>query len=256
MSIIFKSASFSYENINGESVKVFDSLSLDIEEGKFTAIIGPSGSGKSTILKLIAGLVQPTDGSITIFNSTPKDFRQMGELGIMFQTADLLPWRNIMTNVNLPNEIKKTNRTSADILNLLDDVGLNGCEDKYPYELSGGMQQRVSLARALISKPKVLLLDEPLSQLDEVLRYELLSYIQKFASTNKSTTVYITHDITEAVFVAEVVYILPKPGSNNIKKLEISLQGKRTLDILNDQTLLGLVNEVRYNLKYNNGANT
>ena len=171
MSIEIKNIDFAYSS--AEHTWILKSFSLSIELGKITAIVGSSGSGKSTLLKLISGLLLPVNGSILIDGIPVEECRKKGMFGLVFQTADLLPWRTLKKNVQLPFELQNQLIEENIITNTLTDVGLLKWIDKYPHELSGGMQQRAALARAVVAKPNILLLDEPFSQLDEILRFEL-----------------------------------------------------------------------------------
>jgi NitT/TauT family transport system ATP-binding protein len=193
-------------------------VTLQIARGEFIAIVGPSGCGKSTLLRTMAGLVRPTLGQV-ILEGTPV-IQPTSRIGIMFQDAALLPWRTVEGNVRLPLEVGRRdwesitqNSAQSQIVNALNLVGLSSFAQAYPKELSGGMAQRVALARALITQPPVLLLDEPFGALDAFTRESLTTSLERIASDARTTVVMVTHNIAEAVFLADRVVVLsPRPG--------------------------------------------
>jgi ABC-type nitrate/sulfonate/bicarbonate transport system, ATPase component len=186
---------------------VIDGLDLRIRPGEFLALLGPSGCGKSTLLRLIAGLDQPDAGRIV--DSDPS------RLSYVFQDASLMPWRTVLGNVLLPLELTDGMGEDAVVtaMQLLETVGLADAADRYPNELSGGMKMRVSLARALITRPRLLLLDEPFAALDEFTRQHLDEHLQQLWLDRRMTVIFVTHSITEAVFLSDRVVVLsPKGG--------------------------------------------
>lgn len=190
-------------------------IDLTVTEGEFLAVIGRSGCGKSTLLRLVAGLLPPTDGTVLIGGAPVT--RPRRDVALMFQRPALLPWRSVLANVLLPVELhggggsRSAHRERA--RQLLDTVGLAGFHKRLPHELSGGMQQRVALCRALIQQPKVLLMDEPFSALDALTREELAGQLQQVHMDLKPTTVFVTHSIQEAVLLADRVAVLSeRPG--------------------------------------------
>jgi NitT/TauT family transport system ATP-binding protein len=194
-------------------VEALRAIDLTVAAGEFLAVIGRSGCGKSTLLRLVAGLLRPTAGRITVAG-TPIT-RPRKDIALMFQRPALLPWRSVITNVLLPLEIRgsvradDTERARA----LLDSVGLAGFHRRLPHELSGGMQQRVALCRALIQRPSVLLMDEPFSALDALTREELAGQLQQLHIDLRPTTIFVTHSIQEAVLLADRVAVLSsRPG--------------------------------------------
>jgi NitT/TauT family transport system ATP-binding protein len=202
-----------FRSRDGEVVALRD-IDLDIREGEFVAVIGRSGCGKSTLLRLIAGLLAPTAGQVRVAREPVTAPRR--DIAMMFQRPALLPWRTVLDNVLLPSEIHRTrspqHREQARAL--LDTVGLGGFHRKLPHELSGGMQQRVALCRALIQQPRVLLMDEPFSALDALTREELAGELQRVHMDQSCTTVFVTHSIQEAVLLADrVIVFSPRPGS-------------------------------------------
>jgi len=199
----------------GEPVIALKNVNLDIKEGEFISLLGPSGCGKTTLLRIIADLLQPSMGNVTVRGETTRNIRLQKKYGIVFQNPVLYDWRTVRRNVCMPMELlgmKKTERT-ARVTKMLDLVGLSEFGKHYPYELSGGMQQRVGIARALAINPEILLMDEPFSALDEFTREKLhLDLLNIWSKTNK-TVVFVTHNISEAVFLSDRVVVLsPHPG--------------------------------------------
>ena len=199
----------------GEPVTALKDVNLDIREGEFISLLGPSGCGKTTLLRIIADLLQPSMGKVTVRGETTREIRMKKKYGIVFQNPVLYDWRTIRRNVCMPMELlgmKKAERT-AQVSKMLDLVGLSEFGKHYPYELSGGMQQRVGIARALAINPEILLMDEPFSALDEFTREKLhLDLLSIWRKTNK-TVVFVTHNIAEAVFLSDRVVVLsPHPG--------------------------------------------
>ena len=199
----------------GEPVTALKNVNLDIREGEFISLLGPSGCGKTTLLRIIADLLQPSEGTVTVRGETTRDIRLQKKYGIVFQNPVLYDWRTVRRNVCMPMELlgmKKPERTSQ-VSKMLDLVGLSEFGQNYPYELSGGMQQRVGIARALAINPEILLMDEPFSALDEFTREKLhIDLLKIWRKTNK-TVVFVTHNISEAVFLSDRVVVLsPHPG--------------------------------------------
>lgn len=195
------------------AVQALRGIDLDIADGEFLAVIGRSGCGKSTLLRLVAGLIQPTGGDVLI-DGTPV-VKPRRDVSMMFQQPALLPWRSVMANVLLPVEMfgwKRSHHVDR-AKRLLETVELSEFHNRLPHELSGGMQQRVALCRALIQQPKVLLMDEPFSALDALTREELSAELQRIHGDLNATTVFVTHSIQEAVLLADRVVVLsPRPG--------------------------------------------
>lgn len=211
------------------SVEALRDINLSVADGEFVAIVGRSGCGKSTLLRLIAGLLPASSGQITVAGERVTRARR--DIALLFQRPALLPWRSVLDNVLLPVEIFgwSKSRHRARAMELLQMVGLDGFEKRLPHELSGGMQQRVSLCRSLVAAPRVMLMDEPFSALDAITREELSVELQRLHMENSSTIVFVTHSIDEAVLLADRVVVLsPRPG--RIRRiLDIDIPRPRTL---------------------------
>src|SRR5215813_2063577 len=219
-----------YASSHGQ-VKALKEVSLSIKQNEFVTLVGPSGCGKSTLLKLIGALIKPSRGTL-LFDGVPL-LRPTRDVGIVFQDAVLLQWRTVLDNVLLPTEILGLDRAGARkrAIELLDLVGLGGFEKRFPRELSGGMQQRVSLCRALIHNPSVLLMDEPFAALDAMTREELGFELMRIWDTDKKTVIFVTHNITEAILLADrVVAMSPRPG-RIAKIIDIALPRPRSIDM-------------------------
>ncbi|MGH3704181.1 MAG: ABC transporter ATP-binding protein [Agromyces sp.] len=203
-----------FETRSGQ-VQALDAVDLAVAPGEFVSLIGPSGCGKSTLMRLVADLDQPSAGRVSVFGKTAKQARLDQEYGIAFQQAGLLPWRTVAGNVALPLELHGAASTtrSARVAELLDMVGLSDFADRYPDQLSGGMQQRVAIARALAEQPRLLLMDEPFGALDEMTREKMQTELVRISAETGAAVVFVTHSIPEAVFLSDrVVVMSPRPG--------------------------------------------
>jgi NitT/TauT family transport system ATP-binding protein len=232
------------------AVHALDNVDLTLERGTFSAVIGSSGCGKSTLLKIMAGLVPPSSGRVVLAGKPVTGPRR--DIGMMFQQATLFPWRTTIENVTLPIEIrdgKKAARASQDVAHkLLELVGLKGFEGVYPSELSGGMAQRAAICRMLITEPTVLLLDEPFSALDELTRDFMNMELQRICMARSATAFLVTHSISEAVILSDVVYVMrPRPG-RIVDAVEIDLPRPRTLDMITTPHFGTLVDRIRSRL--------
>lgn len=203
-----------FQTRSGE-VRALEKIDLAVAAGEFVSLIGPSGCGKSTLMRLIADLDEPTTGAISVFGKTPSRARLDQEYGIAFQQAGLLPWRTVAANVALPLELhgEPSAVRASRVDELLDMVGLTEFADRYPDQLSGGMQQRVAIARSLAERPRLLLMDEPFGALDEMTREKMQADLVRIAAETGAAVVFVTHSIPEAVFLSDrVVVMSPRPG--------------------------------------------
>jgi NitT/TauT family transport system ATP-binding protein len=232
-----------YSTSSGDVIAL-EGVSLEIQEGEITTLLGASGCGKSTFLNVLAGLLPPTTGDIQVAGARPSPRR---EIGMMFQRSLLFPWRTVLENIMLPSEVMglpvESSRERAG--ELLDMVGLAGWESEYPWELSGGMQQRVALARVLLPDPKVLLLDEPFGALDEMTRESLDLELTRIATMTHKTVVLVTHSVYEAVMISDRVFVFtPRPGKL-AGIVEVPFGRPRDLDTSGTAEFASKVAEVR-----------
>ncbi len=232
---------------DASEVLALQQVSLNIGRGEFVSLLGPSGCGKTTLLRIMADLLQPSEGSVTVAGKSAREARLAQKYGIVFQSPVLYDWRKVKTNITLPLElmgVKKADRErkAAELLEL---VGLEKFRDKYPWQLSGGMQQRVAIARALAMEPEILLMDEPFSALDEFSRERLNEELLSIWSKVGSTVVFVTHSIPEAVFLSDRVFVLsPHPGRLSAV-VEIPLPRPRTQEMRNGPEFFGLIAKIR-----------
>jgi len=229
-----------------------EDISLQVNEGEFIAIVGPSGCGKSTFMKLATGLKRPSKGTIEIAGREVTGPLKI--TGMAFQAPSLLPWRTTVQNVMLPLEIVEPYRSSFKqkkaeyedkARKLLQSVGLGGYEDKFPWQLSGGMQQRASICRALVHEPRMLLLDEPFGALDAFTREELWCTLRDLQAAQKFNVILVTHDLRESVFLADTVYVMSKSPGRMVVRREIDLARPRDLEVTYTPEFTDIVHELR-----------
>jgi NitT/TauT family transport system ATP-binding protein len=245
-----KDLSLTFETDDGP-VHALSNVDLDVKKGDFVSFIGPSGCGKTTFLRVIADLEKHTGGGITVNGMTPEEARKARSYGYVFQAAALYPWRTIEKNIALPLEIMgySADEKKKRIEQTLDLVNLSGFAKKYPWQLSGGMQQRASIARALAFDADLLLMDEPFGALDEIVRDHLNSELLKLWSRTNKTICFVTHSIPEAVYLStRIVVMSPRPGRVT-DIIESTLPKERPLDIRETPEFLEIAHRVREGLK-------
>ena len=232
------------------AVKAVDDVTLTIGKGEFIAVVGPSGCGKSSLMKLISGLHPPAAGKLTIDGRAVTG--PLKSVGMAFQNSNLLPWRTALENVLLPLEIVEPYRSdfskqkySGKAKDLLHSVGLEGFAEKHPWELSGGMQQRTSICRALIHEPEILMLDEPFGALDAFTREELWCALRDIQASRKVTVMLVTHDLREAVFLADTVYVMSSRPGRIVRRQEVNLPRPRDLEVTYAPEFQAIVHELR-----------
>lgn len=230
-----------------ESVQALKDINLDIPEGRFVSFIGPSGCGKTTLLKAIGNILEPTTGEITVNGQSARQAREKREFGIVFQDSVLLPWRTAFDNAKLLVEVTKqvSLEDKQKIMDVLKLVGLEGFENAYPRELSGGMKQRVSIARALSLDPAILLMDEPFGALDEQTRDFMNLELLRIWSATRKTIVFVTHSIPEAVFLSDLVVLFSSRPGQIRHLIEINIPRPRTRETRKDTKYLELVDFFR-----------
>ncbi len=233
----FQNVSFSYPN---SEFSLVDSLNFTIQDGEFISIVGASGSGKSTLFRLITGLEQETKGSILINGQNLGN--RLGKVGYMPQQDLLLPWRTIIDNASLPLELKGMKKSQAlkQAQELLEEFGLKGVEQRFPSDLSGGMKQRVSFLRSVLSGSNVLLLDEPFSALDAITRLSMQEWLLEQWQKRKHTILFITHDVNEALFLSDRIFIVSDTPMKRLEEVHVPLGRPRSQSDLNKQEMLEL----------------
>jgi NitT/TauT family transport system ATP-binding protein len=238
-----------YVTRRGENLEALAKTSLTMQSGEFVTMVGPSGCGKTTLLNIVCGLTSLTSGEVRVKRA--QGSAENVEIGIVFQEPTLLLWRTVLRNVLLPIEIRKkpVEQYVARARDLLRTLGLAGFEDAYPHELSGGMQQRAAIARALINDPTLLLMDEPFSALDAFTRDRLNLELLRVWETTKKTVLFVTHNMAEAVFLADRVLVMaPRPG-RVVADIPIELPRPRTADLSTSPELVRYIAEIREQMK-------
>src|SRR5438067_5129396 len=244
-----------YETPRG-SVLALEDVAFRVGEGEFVAIVGPSGCGKSTLLKILAGLLPATRGEVNLRSVPITGPRR--DIGVVFQSPVLFPWRTVLDNVLLPVDVQRLGRDDnrSRALELLALVGLRGFEHRYPWELSGGMQQRVAITRALVHNPAMLLMDEPFGALDAMTRDALNLELQRIWLERRETIVFITHSIPEAVFLADRVFVMtPRPG-HIVEQVAVTIPRPRALDLTSAPEFGAAVRRIRLHFASRAGTET
>jgi len=234
------------------AVRAVEDVSLSIARGEFVAVVGPSGCGKSSLMKLVSGLHPPLSGRLTVEGQPVRG--PLKSVGMAFQNSNLLPWRSATDNVLLPLEIVEPYRSRMraeraayrdKAVKLLESVGLAGFTAKFPWELSGGMQQRASICRALIHEPDILMLDEPFAALDAFTREELWCALRDLQAARNVTVMLVTHDLREAVFLADTVYVMSSRPGRIVLRREVRLPRPRDLELTYTEPFQNIVHELR-----------
>ncbi len=255
--ISVKAMSKTFRTSDGSTVNALQDINLDVQPGEFVSLIGPSGCGKSTLLRIIADLIPSSSGSVTVNDKSASQARKDQDYGFVFQSPTLYDWRTVIKNVQLPLEIMnypkaKRDERAREMLRLVD---LGEFENKYPWQLSGGMQQRVSIARALAFEPKILLMDEPFGALDEMTRERMNNELLRiWAAINGMTVIFVTHSISEAVYLStRVVVLSPRPG-RIAEIINIDLPQPRSPATRDLDQFFHLSNQVRHALRAGMGV--
>jgi len=237
---------------DGITVHALDNINLTVKKGEFISLIGPSGCGKSTLLRVIANLIEPTSGTVLVNNKPAAQARKDREYGFVFQNATLYDWRTVIKNVELPLEIMNYPKTVRErrAREMLRMVELGDFENKYPWQLSGGMQQRVSIARALAFEPNILLMDEPFGALDEMTRERMNNELLRIWGTiGNMTVLFVTHSIAEAVYLStRIVVMSPRPG-RIAEIIDVNLPQPRGLETRDMEEYFHLTSRVRHALR-------
>jgi NitT/TauT family transport system ATP-binding protein len=231
-----------------ESVLAVDELSIGIRDKNFVSIVGPSGCGKSTLLRMVAGLVAPSSGSIKVHGKPVT--QPIQDASMVFQAPVLLPWRTTLSNILFVAEMRGENQRSYldRARQLIEVAGLSGFEKSYPHELSGGMQQRVAICRALLMEPKLILMDEPFGALDIITRERMAFELQKIWSANRNTVIFVTHSVSEAVLLSDTVVVMTSRPGRISDVVEIDLPRPRNKETLVDKRFIELSTRVRNNI--------
>lgn len=239
-----KQLSKTFASRRGE-VSALEDITFHVNSGEFLCIVGPSGCGKTTLLRLLAGLIEADEGNV-FFEDTPLRAPRP-EIGLVFQQANLMPWRTVWDNIRLPLEL--SGGDEAGLLRAIELVGLAEFSQSYPHELSGGMQQRVAIARALVQQPKILLLDEPFGALDALTRENLNQYLTDLWTATRTTVVMVTHNIREAVFLADRVLVMSQRPGRITATFDVPYPRPRDLSLLYDANFVDTAYQVRQAIK-------
>jgi NitT/TauT family transport system ATP-binding protein len=240
-----------YKTRQGEPVHALTGVGLTIHPGEFVSVVGPSGCGKSTLMRILAGLDVQSHGTATISGQPIRGPRP--DVGVVFQQATLLPWKTVLENVLLPAMLRGVDRTTR-ARDLLELVSLSNFSEKYPFELSGGMQQRVAICRALICDPDILLMDEPFGALDAITREQMNVELARIQAAQKKTIVFITHSIPEAVFLGDRVVVMSARPGRISEVLDVDIPRPRTLETMNLPRFSTLSAKLRYSFAADTAA--
>lgn len=246
MAIQVKNASVIFSG-KGDEVTALQDVSLDIRKQEFVSLLGPSGCGKSTLIRLMSDLLQPTSGTIVVENNEPREARLKRKFGVVFQNPTLMEWRNVRENIELPLEMNGTPRKERRAVSdeLLELVGLTKFQKHHPWQLSGGMQQRVAIARALALNPSILFMDEPFSALDEFTKERLQMELMQIRDKTKKTIVFVTHSISEAVYLSDRIVVLSAHPGRVHSVIDIGLDPARPPEIRESAPFYEYMNRVR-----------
>jgi NitT/TauT family transport system ATP-binding protein len=256
MQITIKNLNHSYRTSGPQGIEVLRDISLSSENSERISIVGPSGVGKSTLLRAIAGLLRPSSGAVLLDNQNPSKLWREGKMGFVFQDPVLLPWRNVAENVQLPLELLKFHGDwEQQIRRWLAAVNLTDFRSSYPDELSGGMRSRVAIARCVVTSPKLILMDEPFNGLDEIVAQMVMQEVANIISELHATQIFVSHNIQQAVFVADRVLVLSQRPASIVADISVPLGWPRATNVLSGPRFVEIVNQVRYELYKYSGAN-
>ncbi|SPP92928.1 ABC transporter ATP-binding protein [Bradyrhizobium vignae] len=249
VAIEIEGLSKTYQAADGRSVRAVDTVTASIHEGEFVSILGPSGCGKSTLMMMLTGLLAASEGVVRYRGRRIEG--PQADFGVVFQDSILFPWRTVIQNVRLPAEVRGIARSDQALRakQLIELVGLGGFETKYPKELSGGMQQRVAIARALMLDPKLILMDEPFGALDAMTREQMNLELQRISLATRATVIFVTHSISEAVFLSDRVFVMSGRPSTVRAIVPIDMPRPRPIEIMNSDKFGVYVADVRAELE-------
>jgi len=251
--ISIQKISYSYKGKNSNKLAI-SNLDLEVFSGEFVTIIGPSGSGKTTILNLIAGLLSPTDGDISIAGHLPRNTQSRKYIGMVFQTPAILPWLNVSQNLLLPLEVNPSNSRDFEnesiVSNILSIIQMEDYASFYPHQLSGGMKQRVGVGMSLVFDPEIFLMDEPLGSLDEITRSNMRYDLIKILRNRNKTIVMVTHSIEDAVLMSDRIIVLSKSPGTFSTEIKVNLPPTRTKDLEYKSEFISCVSDVKKSLSF------